>query len=211
MTDNGQVPMDLGFKAALVNTTAHGATQAAAAGQMTEQIASLPADPAATSSTNNGSSIAQAAKAAAPRPALLPQQAVANQVAVQLAKAAANGATKFNIRLHPAELGRVDVRLEISSDGRVSAVVLADRPETLELLRNDSRILERALEQAGLHADSGALKFGLRDQRNENENRGGADGRGPDINSSAIEAEAVAGAWSGGPTLAASGALDIHV
>lgn len=212
-TRAGQVPMDPAFKAALLNTTAYGPAQAATAGQMAEQFAGTPADPAATSSTSNGSAVAHAAKAAAPRPAFLPQQTtVANQVAVQLAQAAADGATKFSLRLHPAELGRVDVSLDISSDGRVSAVVLADRPETLELLRNDSRILENALGQAGLRADSNDLKFGLRDQRDDFANKDSRNGgKDPGLDPSLAESAITAGPWTGGPSVAGSGALDIHV
>ena len=84
------------------------------------------------------------------------------QVAVRIGQAIAGGARQIGIRLHPAELGRVDVRLEISGEGRVSAVVIADRAETVDLLRNDARLLERALHDAGLRTDADSLQFGLR-------------------------------------------------
>ena len=69
----GQVAMDAAFKAALLNTTSHRPAQAATAGQMVEQIAGAPADPAATSITNTGKTIAQVTKLASPRPPVLPQ------------------------------------------------------------------------------------------------------------------------------------------
>jgi len=47
-------------------------------------------------------------------------------------------------------------------DGRVSAVVTADNKDTLDLLQRDQRALERALQDAGLKADSGSLSFNLR-------------------------------------------------
>jgi len=48
-------------------------------------------------------------------------------------------------------------------------MVLAERPETLEMLQRDARGLERALQDAGLKTESGGLSFGLR-----GDGRGGA-------------------------------------
>ena len=50
----------------------------------------------------------------------------------------------------------------MAPDGRVDAVVRVERPETLELLQRDARQLVRALQDAGLQADSGSLSFHLR-------------------------------------------------
>ncbi len=74
----------------------------------------------------------------------------------------AAGQDRISIKLHPAELGRVDVRLDLGEDGVVRAALVAERPETLELLQRDARGLERALQQAGLQLDSGSLSFNLR-------------------------------------------------
>ncbi|MBT4689298.1 MAG: hypothetical protein HOK21_01070 [Rhodospirillaceae bacterium] len=83
------------------------------------------------------------------------------QVSMQLSKALQNGLDKMTIRLDPVELGRVDVKLEIGHDGRVLALVAADRPETLDLLKQDSRSLEKALQDAGLETDENSLDFSL--------------------------------------------------
>ncbi|MDD3445539.1 MAG: flagellar hook-length control protein FliK, partial [Zavarzinia sp.] len=69
----------------------------------------------------------------------------------------------FEISLTPDELGRIDVRLEIGEDGRVTAHVAADRPETLALLQRDRSELARALSGQGLNADQANLNFTLRD------------------------------------------------
>jgi flagellar hook-length control protein FliK len=97
-----------------------------------------------------------------------------DQVAVQVAKAAAEGIDKINIKLKPATLGQIEVQLEIASDGRIHAVIAADKPETLDLLQRDARALERALGDAGLRTDSGSLSFNLRGQGEQN----GGTGRG---------------------------------
>ena len=80
------------------------------------------------------------------------------------------------------ELGKVDVKLEISNSTLVKAVVLVEKPETLELLQRDARVLERALQDAGLKTGGNSLSFALNDQggsgRNQDDGdapRGGAD------------------------------------
>lgn len=100
-------------------------------------------------------------------------------VAVHIAKAAVDGIDRFRIELHPASLGGVDISIEISRDGRVDAVVRADRPETLDLLQRDARQLARALQDAGLQADSGSFAFERRDESSRQAREATADGAGP--------------------------------
>ena len=59
------------------------------------------------------------------------------------------------INLKPVELGSVEVKLDFGADGRVQASIMAERPETLEMLQKDQRTLERALNDAGLQTDPG--------------------------------------------------------
>lgn len=87
----------------------------------------------------------------------------ADQVAFQVARAAPGLPETITIQLHPRDLGRVHVRLELGDDGPVRAVVSADRPETLDLLQRDARALERALNGAGLETDDQSLSFDLHD------------------------------------------------
>jgi len=90
-----------------------------------------------------------------------------DQVSVSLKKAVENGDSKLRIQLRPHELGRVEVKLDIAGDGRAKAMVLAERPETLELLQRDSRVLERALQDAGLKTDHNSLSFDLQGRDGE--------------------------------------------
>jgi flagellar hook-length control protein FliK len=91
-----------------------------------------------------------------------PQPTAAEQIAVKIRQAVGEGADKINIKLNPHELGRVEVRLELQKDGGVTATVLAERQETLDMLQKDVRGLERALNDAGLKTDATSLSFGLR-------------------------------------------------
>jgi flagellar hook-length control protein FliK len=85
-------------------------------------------------------------------------------IGVEIAARAKEGSNQFDIRLDPPELGRIDVRLDVGKGGGVNTRLTVDRPETLQLLQNDARGLERALQSAGLKTDDGSLQFSLRQQ-----------------------------------------------
>jgi flagellar hook-length control protein FliK len=104
---------------------------------------------------------------------------VVQQVAVRISQAVRDGANRITVQLHPADLGRIEVKLELGDSGRLSATVVVDRPETLDMMQRDARGLERALQQAGLDADSDSLQFSLRDGGDDAENAE-SDGLGDD-------------------------------
>jgi flagellar hook-length control protein FliK len=85
-------------------------------------------------------------------------------LAVQTAAHALAGKSRFDIRLDPPELGRIDVRLDIDHDGKVTSHLVVERQETLDVLRRDAPQIERSLQQAGLKTSDDALQFTLRDQ-----------------------------------------------
>ena len=104
-----------------------------------------------------------------------------DQIAMQIRRAAAGGADRITLQLHPRDLGTVEVRLEFGDGASVRAAILVERPETLELLQRDARLLQRALNEAGLEADGGSLSFDLRGEGNqggyaEGDGSGGAEG-----------------------------------
>ena len=98
-----------------------------------------------------------------------------NGLAVQIAANAQNGRSRFEIRLDPAELGRIDVRLDVDRHGHVTSHLVVERPETLAMLRQDAPQLQRALEDAGLKTGNNGLQFSLRDQSSSGHN--GSDGQ----------------------------------
>ena len=136
----------------------------------------------------------------------------AQQVAVQIKRAVAAGNDRINIRLHPAELGRVQIRLEVADDGHVRALVTAERAETLDLMQRDPRGLERALQEAGLKTDSGSLSFNLRDQGSDTAGPESSGGTAPATENSAAQPDEAAPDnsahlyWTGGDAR-----LDIRV
>lgn len=92
-------------------------------------------------------------------------------LAVEIAGRALAGKNHFEIRLDPPDLGRIDVHLNVDRNGQVTSHLVVDRPDTLNLLRQDSTGLERALQDAGLKTSDNGLQFSLRDQTmNQNGN-----------------------------------------
>ena len=96
-------------------------------------------------------------------------------LAVEIAARAKDGSNRFEIRLDPPELGRIDVRLHVDKDGQVTSHLVVERAETLDLLKRDAPQLERALQQAGLKTSEGGLEFSLRDQSFAGRDQGGRD------------------------------------
>lgn len=104
-----------------------------------------------------------------------PQQ-LPEAVSVAISRHVGAEATEFTLRLDPAELGRIEVKLEMGRDGQTSVSVQADNASTFDLLRRDSHALERALAEAGLKLDSGGLNFSLRQQDGQNQQQFAGDG-----------------------------------
>ena len=58
------------------------------------------------------------------------------------------------------------MKLDVDHDGRITAVISADRSDTLNMLQQDRATLPQALRDAGLQADSSSLSFNLRGMHN---------------------------------------------
>ena len=163
---------------------------------------------AAGTAASSTSASAAAHAAQAPR-ASVPTTPGA-QVAILITRAVQDGVHRVSLRLHPAELGRVNVELEIAADGRVQAMVTAEKQDTLDMLQRDSRLLEKALQDAGLKTSSDSLTFNLRgEQRDGAHETAEAEA---DASGSADEADAeLADATTVGATIVSDRALDIRV
>lgn len=92
-----------------------------------------------------------------------PQTPVQDQVVVHIRNAVNDGASQIRIQLHPEDLGKVDVQLTTSSEGKTSVTISSDNRNTLALLQNEARALQDALRDIGLKTDAGGLSFNLRD------------------------------------------------
>ncbi len=70
-----------------------------------------------------------------------------DQIAMAVKPNVQTGKTEINLSLRPDHLGRVKISLDISTDGKTYVVVAAERPETRELLQQDSSRLAELLNQ----------------------------------------------------------------
>lgn len=99
---------------------------------------------------------------------------VTDQISVQMNKAVSEGRDRFTVKLSPAELGRIEIKIDMASDGRVTASFHVDQPATFDLLQRDQRGLERMLSDAGLKTDSGSINFNLRGDGQNGQQQAGA-------------------------------------
>ena len=89
-------------------------------------------------------------------------------MAAQIVRRLESRSTRFEMALTPEDLGRVDVRMEIDGDGRLTARLAFDNPAAAAELRGRVDDLRRQLEASGFQIGEDALEFtereGGRDQ-----------------------------------------------
>jgi flagellar hook-length control protein FliK len=148
-------------------TSAPDAAAPDASGNATAPTAKSGTDIVQTLAANAPQHNAAATNPAQPLPQNLSAVAVPlNGIAVAIAGKALEGKNRFEIRLDPPELGRIEVRLDVNKDGSVTSHLIADRQDTLNLLQRDAASLQRALQDSGLKTADNGLQFSLRDQSN---------------------------------------------
>jgi len=99
-----------------------------------------------------------------------PLQAV-KQISLAVKHGVNLGKSEINIILHPRTLGVVEVKIELVSNHNGSSEIqkieiLADRKETLELLKQSQGELKKSLEQVPEIKKEADLHFGQRDDQN---------------------------------------------
>ena len=111
-------------------------------------------------------------------------------LAVQTARKLDDGVTRFDLELNPLGLGRVDVRLEIDSSGRIRAAFTFETSHSARELSRRAEDLQRSLETSGFNL-SGGLSFDVAGDRSQGRSSGWSDARdGRDQPASPPEREA---------------------
>ena len=103
------------------------------------------------------------------------QQLNLPQIAFELVRQVNDGNSRFQMRLDPPELGKIDVRLDIDKSGQVTARLTVEKAETLDLMQRDQRGLEKALQQAGLDSSKTNLEFSLKQNSSGQQGQGNSD------------------------------------
>ena len=139
--------------------------------QQAEPIAAsnapMPATPAVVVSPQPAPHTITPARATPESPAL--QQAVgkaAETVAAQVGRAVQDGTRVLTMQLHPAELGRVEVRLSFHDAG-IGVQMTVDRPETYDAFARNRSAMEQHLANSGVNLTTGGLdlRFGQQPDR----------------------------------------------
>ena len=97
--------------------------------------------------------------------------AAADQVVIHLARALQDGTRVVTVQLHPAELGRVELKLGFQGN-TLSVQMTVDRRETYDSFLQGRTSLERDFAQAGI--DLGSDGLDLRFSQSERQEPGGA-------------------------------------
>ena len=84
---------------------------------------------------------------------------VVEQVKVNITKSAVKGVDTIDIELKPEELGKVQVRMYISKDGKLHADIVTSRQETADLLQREIESLSKAFQDAGYDTDKQNFNF----------------------------------------------------
>ena len=102
---------------------------------------------------------------------------MATELAARMHKQLSEGEWKMKFGLRPANLGGVEIHLEMK-DGKLDAVFHADNPLTRDLLQNSSQRLREALGNFGINA--GQVQVG-QGGGNSQQNTSGNSGRQPQV------------------------------
>lgn len=98
--------------------------------------------------------------AATPADAPLAAAAV-RQLALAIGRAVTGDVRQLSIQLRPEELGNLEITVDFADEHRVAVTIRAERPETLDLLRGETRQLERLMVQQGISLAAGGVELGL--------------------------------------------------
>lgn len=96
---------------------------------------------------------------------------VAEQIKVNITQSAIKGIDKVEIKLNPADLGQLEIKMQIGKDGRLQAHIVASNAETLDLLQKDLSSLKDAFSNAGYQTDDGSFSFSYRGEEQNNNER----------------------------------------
>jgi flagellar hook-length control protein FliK len=116
----------------------------------------LPPEPNAT--TPAATTPATASSAPAPARSAGPPAAQIGSALLSLGPAA-DGSQQMTLRLHPAELGVVQVQIGRTESGAAHVEITAEKADTLQALLRDQPQLHRALDDAGVAAAGRVVTF----------------------------------------------------
>jgi flagellar hook-length control protein FliK len=115
--------------------------------ELIPEVVSMPAGAPATSSQR----VFELAQSAVSVPSSPLAGAVMDQVIIDIRKNFKEGVDRISIQLKPESLGKVDISLDLTPEGKSIVVVSTERADTLTLLKQNTHFLAQSLEESGFH------------------------------------------------------------
>jgi hypothetical protein len=150
----GSASSELGRKNGVRGTEA----ASSAAPQSTDPTMPLALTAAAPTVSTMPASV-PAAAVTAPPPAGVPTPAAQLSPTLMTLAKTADGNQQMTVRLHPADLGMVQVRIETTASGSTQVQITAEKTDTLQALLRDQTQLHRTLDEAGIPAAGRSVTF----------------------------------------------------
>jgi flagellar hook-length control protein FliK len=125
-------------------------------------LAAAPQDPSQPAALAAAPSIQPPTPAQAAAASATPETVA--RLATQIVQTAQGPASQFNLVLHPAELGGVQVKIQVDRNGQVRAALAFDNPQAAADLKAQADDLKAQLNQAGFDVADGGLSFSLNGQ-----------------------------------------------
>jgi len=145
------------------------AADTSAAAEAEDRSADLPRTTESATAQTSSSGVARDASLSTLSRATIDATA---QIAAQILRKLEGRSTRFEMALTPDELGRVDVKLDIDSEGRLNARLAFDNPLAATDMKGRVDDLRRQLEDAGFHLADDAFEFTDRDSGSSAFDRG---------------------------------------
>lgn len=114
------------------------------------------------------------------------------QLAAAIERAVGGDLQRLTIQLSPEALGSIEIALELDAERRLSVAIMAERPETVELLRGEARELQRLLAQQGIDLGDAGLELGLMGGERRDRQPAGDDETAGEAEPAAVEAQLLA-------------------
>ncbi|HCR85411.1 MAG TPA: hypothetical protein DIV86_01915 [Alphaproteobacteria bacterium] len=77
------------------------------------------------------------------------------------------GKDSFEVSLEPENLGKLQIKIGFDAHGKASMMIVAERQDTLDMLKKDVAGFEKILGDNGIKSDAGSMSFNLKEQNQQ--------------------------------------------
>ncbi len=92
---------------------------------------------------------------------------IMHDIAVHMKQAINASSDKVTVQLNPPALGKIQIELQFAKDGRVNAILYADKIETYDLLQRNPQLLKESIAGTGINPETTDLSFSFRGENSD--------------------------------------------